>query len=387
MRICVLFEGNIYQLRGEFIAIHNRMKYMVKDPDLSVSIYVIQRYYDNLTNWIRGNKQIELKKDFCLDGILYHCLYYKRSYLDYFCRSISQRQTTIEAHKVRRFEKLFSGFDLLFSHSLYTGLLALDLKRKKRIPYVMMWHGSSIHTLPFENKTTFSLTKTVLQNANHNFFVSEKLYETAKHIAGSGSDIIGSVSLNGVDTQVYHQYDDEKKKRIATQLHVDLNKKNIAYIGNYLPIKNVHYLPSLFLSVYKACPNTCFHIIGNGNFKNDFLELDLPVVFWGNQLPENMPNLYNCMDLIVLPSKNEGLPMTCLEALSCGTSFVGSRVGGIADAVGINNTIPLTETFEADFANLCIEKLSSTTQISTFLPDKFNIENVVRQEVEVLTAL
>lgn len=385
MKICVLLEGDIYHLRGEFMAIHNRMKYLVKEPDMDVTIYNIQRYYDNLTNWVRGNKQIELKKDFFLDDIHYHCLYYKRSYLDYFMRSISKYQTTFEAKRVKRNKKLFLGYDLIYAHSLYTGCLVLELKNRQGIPFSMMWHGSSIHTAPFENKTIFSLTKKVLLGANHNFFVSEELYETAKRIAGS--DLIGSVSPNGVDTQVYHQYDDEKKKRIAKQLHIDLNKKNIAYIGNYLPIKNVHYLPSLFLSIYKACPNTCFHIIGNGNFKNDFLELDLPVVFWGNQLPENMPDLYNCMDLIVLPSKNEGLPMTCLEALSCGTSFVGSRVGGIADAVGINNTIPLTETFEADFANLCIEKLSSTTQISTFLPDKFNIENVVRQEVEVLTAL
>ena len=382
MKIGVLFEGDIYHVRGEFMAIHNRMKYLVKDPDLSVTIYVIQRYYDNMTNWIRGNKQIELKKDFYLDGIHYNCLYYKRSYLDYFCRTISPYQTTIEAHRVKRFGKQFWGYDLLFSHSLLTGILALDLKQKKGIPYVMMWHGSGIHTLPFENKTIYSLTGKVLQEAAHNFFVSEPLFELAKQMGGS--NIKGSVSPNGVDTHVFYQYDEDKRKSIAKKLNIDLYQKNIAFIGNYLPIKNVHYLPQLFSAIFKANPNTHFHIIGNGKFTEDFEGLEVPVTFWDNQSPENMPDIYNCMDLIVLPSKNEGLPMTCLEALACGTAFVGSRVGGIADAIGINNTVPLSNSFDVDFASLCIEILSIKNSTPVCIPEQFDIGNVVLYETKVL---
>lgn len=384
MKICVLFEGNIYQLRGEFMAIHNRMKYVVKDPDLSVTIYVIQRYYDNFTNWIRGNKQIELKKDFLLDGIHYHCLYYKRSYIDYFCRSISQYQTTIEAYRVKRFGKQFLGFDLLFSHSLLTGMLALDLKQKKGIPYVMMWHGSSIHTLPFENKTTFSLTKKVLRNANHNFFVSKELFEIANKIAGA--KCIGSVSPNCVDTTLFYKYSVEKKKDVAKQLQLNINVPNVAFIGNHLPIKNVQYLPKLFSSINKELPNTHFHIIGTGEFQEDFKNCFFSVRYWKNQIPENMPNLYNCMDLVVLPSINEGLPMTCLESLACGTAFVGSRVGGIADVAGVDNTVPFSPTFETDFANLCKEKLNDRNTQTSQLPEQYRISNVVDLEIKVLKA-
>lgn len=385
MRICVLFEGDIYHLRGEFMAIHNRMKYLTKDPSLSVSVFIIQRYYDILTCWFRSTKPIERKKDFFFEGIHYHCLYYKRSYLDYFCRSISKRQTTIEAGRVGRFKKLFFNFDLIYAHSLYTGLLALDIKQKKGIPFATLWHGSSIHTFPFQNKTVFSQTRKVLLGSNHNFFVSKALHETAKLIAGS--DFKGSVSSNGVDTQVYYPYQDEMKVETARRLQIDLNNKHIAYIGNYLPIKNVKYLPTLFASIYKAIPQTHFHIIGNGNFAADFEGKNLPVTFWGNQLPENMPDLYNCMNLVVLPSQNEGLPMTCLEAMACGTAFVGSRVGGIADAIGIDNTVPLSDTFEMVFGALCVKKLLSTTSHSISLPDRYNVEKIVRQELEVMKAL
>lgn len=385
MNICVLFEGDIYHIRGEFMAVHNRLRYMVNNPDISVTIYVIQRYYDNLTNWIRGNKQIELRKDFWLDGIHYNCLYYKRSYLDYFCRSISQYQTTIEAHRVKRFGKHLSEFDLIFSHSLLTGLLARDLKLKKGIPYVMMWHGSNIHTAPFQNRTIYSLTKKVLQDSNHNFFVSKELFDIANKI--SAFKLTGSVSPNGVDTTLFYKYSNEKKKEVAKQLRIEIDVPNVAFIGNHLPIKNVQYLPKLFSSIHKELPNTHFHIIGTGGFQEDFKDCVFPVTYWENQTPEKMPNLYNSMDLVVLPSINEGLPMTCLESLACGTAFVGSRVGGIADVAGIDNTVPFSPTFEMDFADLCKKRLVVGNVHPIVLPEQYRIDNVVNKEIKVLKGI
>lgn len=364
------------------MAIHNRVKYLVKDPELDVTIYNIQRYYDNLTNWVRGNKQIELKKDFYLDGIHYHCLYYKRSYLDYFLRSVSNYQTTIEAKRVKRNKKLFLDSDLIFAHSLLTGLLALDLKKEKGIPFVMMWHGSSIHTLPFENKTIFSLTKRVLLNSNHNFFVSKELHEIANTIVGS--DYVGSVSPNGVDTSVFYKYSEEKRQETAKQMQIDINGINVAFVGNHLPIKNVQYLPKLFLSIYQVFPDAVFHIIGSGDFEKDYKESPFPVKYWENQSPEKMPDLYNSMDLVVMPSLKEGLPMTCLESTACGTAFVGSRVGDIADVVGIENTVPFSSTFETDFANLCKKRLANKNTDSIQLPEQYRVEHIVAEEERVL---
>ena len=364
------------------MAIQNRMKYLVKDPGLDVTIYNIQRYYDNLTNLVRGNKQIELKKDFYLDGIHYHCLYYHRSYLDYFLRRVSNYQTTIEAKRVKRNKKLFLDCDLIFAHSLLTGLLAWDLKKEKGIPFVMMWHGSSIHTLPFENKTIFSLTKRVLLNSNHNFFVSKELHEIANTIVGS--NCVGSVSPNGVDTSVFYKYSIEKKQEVAKQLQVDTDKVNIAFVGNYIPIKNVQYLPKLFLSIYQDFPGVVFHIIGSGDFEKDYKESPFLVKYWGNQSPNKMPDLYNCMDLVVMPSLKEGLPMTCLESIACGTAFIGSRVGGIADVVGVENTVPFSSTFEMDFANLCKKRLANKNTASIQLPEKYHVECIVAAEKQVL---
>ena len=167
-------------------------------------------------------------------------------------------------------------------------------------------------------------------------------------------------------------------------MQIDINGINVAFVGNHLPIKNVQYLPKLFLSIYQVFPDAVFHIIGSGDFEKDYKESPFPVKYWENQSPEKMPDLYNSMDLVVMPSLKEGLPMTCLESTACGTAFVGSRVGDIADVVGIENTVPFSSTFETDFANLCKKRLANKNTDSIQLPEQYRVEHIVAEEERVL---
>ena len=99
-----------------------------------------------------------------------------------------------------------------------------------------------------------------------------------------------------------------------------------------------------------------------------------------------MPQWYNCMDLVVMPSINEGLPMTCLEATACGTPFVGSRVGAIADVVGIENTVEHNTEFNKMFAELCVQRLNEVER-NVELPTKFILSNIVEKENEILNTI
>jgi glycosyltransferase involved in cell wall biosynthesis len=57
----------------------------------------------------------------------------------------------------------------------------------------------------------------------------------------------------------------------------------------------------------------------------------------------DMPAVYAAMDIFVLPSLNEGLPMTVLEAMAAARAVIATRVGAIPTVVGDGHTGLLVE--------------------------------------------
>lgn len=382
-RIAILFGGDIYNLRGEFTAIHNRVKEFRKYDILEVDVYVFGEYFDKFTRMIKRINQPELRRTIEIDGVKYNCLWYQRSHIDNITHKLFKRKTKVEINCVRKKAQLFKDYSLIYANSLYTAYIGLELKRKYNIPFICMWHGSSIHTAPFGDKNVFKYTKEILENADMNLFVSDELLATAKKITNKFK---GEISYNGIDTERFCRLTDSARDVLRKEKGIATEEKCIAFVGNCLPIKNVQYLPELFTSIAKAVNNTRFFIVGKGAFEPFFANSNINITYANEVKNEDMPKWYNCMDLIVMPSINEGLPMTCLEATACGTPFVGSRVGAIADVVGIENTVEHNPEFNEAFASLCIKRLNNVKS-NVELPTKFKLSNIVEKESKILNAV
>lgn len=381
-RIAILFCGNIYNLRGEFTAIHNRVKEFKKNDILEVDVYVFGEYFDKFTRMIRRINQPELRHEIEIDSVKYNCLWYQRSHIDNITHKIFKSKTKVEINSVRKKSPLFKDYSLIYANSLYTAYIGLDLKHKYNIPFICMWHGSSIHTAPFGDKNVFKYTKEILENADMNLFVSDELLATAKKITNKFK---GEISYNGIDTERFCRLDDASRETLRKEKGIAKEEKCIAFVGNCLPIKNVQYLPELFTSIANAVNNARFFIFGKGAFEPFFANSKINITYANEVKNEDMPKWYNCMDLIVMPSINEGLPMTCLEATACGTPFVGSRVGAIADVVGIDSTVELNIGFNMNFAKLCITRLNSKTNPS--LHTNYNLERIIEKEMKIINLL
>lgn len=74
-------------------------------------------------------------------------------------------------------------------------------------------------------------------------------------------------------------------------------------------------------------------IFGKGR-PEDFEQMPVKAHFLGKiSDPKQMVNAYNAADMIIVPSLEDNLPNTIMEAMSCGTPAVGFNTGGIPEMI------------------------------------------------------
>jgi glycosyltransferase involved in cell wall biosynthesis len=87
------------------------------------------------------------------------------------------------------------------------------------------------------------------------------------------------------------------------------------------------------------------------------LGIEGSVRFLGAADPEQLPALYRGARLLACPSRWEGLPLVCLEAMASGCPIVGSAVDGIPDAVVDGETGLLVPAEDAAALAGAVERL------------------------------
>ena len=84
-------------------------------------------------------------------------------------------------------------------------------------------------------------------------------------------------------------------------------------------------------------PTLRFVVVGDGPERGRLErlaeELGVPTVFLGQRPNDEVPDLLAAMDVLVLSSRFEGMPLAVLEWMAAGKAIVASRVGGIPSMV------------------------------------------------------
>lgn len=96
----------------------------------------------------------------------------------------------------------------------------------------------------------------------------------------------------------------------------------IGHVGRFMYQKNHTFLIDIFAEVYKQKKNAVLMLIGEGKLEKEIrkkisrLGLEKNVIFTGS-IP-NVNEMYQMMDVFVLPSRYEGLPVVGIEAQASG---------------------------------------------------------------------
>lgn len=101
------------------------------------------------------------------------------------------------------------------------------------------------------------------------------------------------------------------------------------------------------------------------------------------QSVDELRRLYSLVNVVIVPSRVEGLPQTATEALSCGTPVVGFSIGGLIDIVQDGKTGFLAEPYNVQNLGYLIDRIMKLDKNKFLLPCRnFALENFEFKIVE-----
>ena len=137
---------------------------------------------------------------------------------------------------------------------------------------------------------------------------------------------------NPIDTHIYNNRCN--KQEVRQQLGLPADKKLVLFVSQRVtnPNKGMDYLIEA-CRLLKDVPQLGVVILG-GHAEEVADQLPFETYPLGYVNDEHrIVDIYNAVDVFVLPSLSENLPNTIMEAMACGVPCVGFRVGGIPEEI------------------------------------------------------
>jgi glycosyltransferase involved in cell wall biosynthesis len=127
------------------------------------------------------------------------------------------------------------------------------------------------------------------------------------------------------------------KKNIDPQKpeHLAQNKYNILFVGNLIFAKGVDILLEAFALIEKEYSDIGLVYVGDGEeeahliSRSSELGVDKKVMFVGRLEYKLIPSIMHYSDILVLPSREEGVGRVILEAMAMKLPVIASNIGGI----------------------------------------------------------
>lgn len=147
------------------------------------------------------------------------------------------------------------------------------------------------------------------------------------------------VLVNAIETDRF-SFNNHSRDAIRNEFGIE-NKYVIGHVGRFHPQKNHEFIIDVFKSVHNKVKNSVLLLIGDGALKESIQmkvrkeKLENSVIFAG--VRSDVPDIFQGMDIFVMPSLFEGLPVTLIEAQASGLKIFASDV--ITNEVAITNNI------------------------------------------------
>ncbi|MFC1754568.1 glycosyltransferase family 4 protein [Thermoproteota archaeon] len=222
--------------------------------------------------------------------------------------------------------------DVIHAHTRVTQVLSFLLSRRLNIPLITTCHGFfrprwHRRIFPCWGDKVIAISSQVRTHLMADFNVEEKMI---------------ALIHTGVDLQKFKVRTPEEVKTLKREIGIGQNSLVIGSAARFSDVKGLEYFIRAALHVRKEKEDIRFLLVGYGKDEDRLrhiakdLNIEDTVIFYK---PVREIQEYLCvMNIFVMPSIQEGLGLSILEAQAQKIPVIASRVGGIRDIIDDNIT-------------------------------------------------
>jgi len=237
--------------------------------------------------------------------------------------------------------------DLLCTHGYKATIMGWWAGKRIGVPVVAFSRGYTAENLKVAFYEWFE--RRVLGRVNGIIFVSEGQRKRLEHLGISGQR--SWVVHNAISVDWFRISENETvRKEIFRRLHIPEGTAMIVSAGRLSPEKGHRFLVEAVGMLWGIINNTHFVFCGDGPCQKELerqsKELGISKICHFVGFRHDLKEIFQAMDLFVLPSLTEGLPNVVLEAFACAKPVVATNVGGVPEIVedGINGILVQKES-------------------------------------------
>jgi len=211
----------------------------------------------------------------------------------------------------------------------------------KNLKMVHTYHGHVFHSYYGKRKTALFLfiERSLARVTDKIIAISAQQRAEINEKFGVGRAAQFEVVELGIDLAPFSE-SEAKKNLLREEIGAAPDEILVGFVGRLTEIKNIPLLLQAAKN-YKegaAAVKLKFVVIGDGHMREtlerEAAELNVAdiVLFLGNRNDTDV--FYAGLDIVALTSLNEGTPLSLIEAMANGKSFVSTAVGGVVDLLG-----------------------------------------------------
>ena len=313
-------------------------------------------------------------------------------------RSVNPKNDRIAYNKIQKIIQDFKP-NIVHTHASKAGALGRKAAFSAKIPQIYhTFHGHVFHSYFGSLKTNLykNIERRLAKKSTNIIAISELQKKELSEIHRiCPAEKIKVIPL-GFDLTPFYTNTEAKRKEFRSKWNIKENEVAIGIVGRIVPIKDhVFFIHVIERVLKKTSKKIRVFIVGDGEERVNIQALiskkklsyssnSTPALFQFTSWMKNVDEVNAGMDIICLTSKNEGTPVSLIEAQASGNPVVSTNVGGIENVISADETGYLSDVGDLEQFTINLLKLIENEGIRNNMSNKgrersslYSFENLI----------